>query len=315
MEAPSIRRSRTLLLTAATVTADLGSRRDRTGRTHEFRARPVDAPEVASPRGRSVVSNISCVPLAAKKRISWSRAASPRCCRRTRCPGRSSRIHSGSTSAASLRGVATGRASRGQRRLAIHGLSATPARATAAYRTRRDDDGVRAAKPYRTDDRGRHPLACARTRDRPRRRAFCASDPELLEWVHATACFGFVEAYHAYVRPLTLVERDRFFSEGVPAAELYGARSVPESQSALEALFARVSGQLQPSDIVLEFLRIMRHVPALSAPLQSLQGVLAKAAIELIAAGLPDRIGLGKAWSLAPRQRIAGDATEWTLCR
>jgi len=53
MEAPSIRRSRTLLLTAATVTADLGSRRDRTGRTHEFRARPVDAPEVASPRGRS----------------------------------------------------------------------------------------------------------------------------------------------------------------------------------------------------------------------------------------------------------------------
>src|SRR6185369_13408030 len=51
-------------------------------------------------------------------------------------------------------------------RLAIHDLSATPARATAAYRTRRDDDGVRATKPYRTDDRGRHPLACARTRHR-----------------------------------------------------------------------------------------------------------------------------------------------------
>jgi uncharacterized protein (DUF2236 family) len=148
----------------------------------------------------------------------------------------------------------------------------------------------------------------------PRRRAFCASDPELLEWVHATACFGFVEAYHAYVRPLTLVERDRFFSEGVRRQSSTAPARTGIAVST-RSLFARVSGQLQPSDIVLEFLRIMRRVPALCAPLQSLQGVLAKAAIELIAAGLPDRIGLGKAWSLAPRQRIAGDATEWTLCR
>jgi len=148
----------------------------------------------------------------------------------------------------------------------------------------------------------------------PDGRAFCASDPELLEWVHATACFGFLEAYHAYVQPLTLLERDRFFSEGGPAAELYGAHSVPQSQSALEALFARMSGQLQPSDVVLEFLRIMQRVPALPAPLRPLQSVLVKAAIEVIPAGLRDRIGLGKAWSLAPLQRIlvcrAGDAAE-----
>ena len=145
-------------------------------------------------------------------------------------------------------------------------------------------------------------------------RAFRASDPELLDWVHATACFGFLEAYHAYVQPLTAAERDRFYAESVPAAELYGARSTPDSQAALDAMFARMGGQLQPSDIVRDFLRIMRRVPALPAPLRPLQGVLAKAAIELIPSTLRDRIGLDERWSLAPWQRTlvcrAGDAAE-----
>jgi uncharacterized protein (DUF2236 family) len=134
-------------------------------------------------------------------------------------------------------------------------------------------------------------------------RVYCASDPELLEWVHATACFGFLEAYHAYVQPLAAFERDRFYSESRPAAELYGAKSIPESQAAVEALFARMGGQLQGSDIVLDFLRIVRRMPALPAPLQPLQGVLVKAAIAVIPAGLRDQIGLGEAWSLAPWQR------------
>jgi uncharacterized protein (DUF2236 family) len=145
-------------------------------------------------------------------------------------------------------------------------------------------------------------------------RAYCASDPELLEWVHATACFGFLEAYHAYVQPVAAFDRDRFYSEGRPAAELYGAKSIPGSQAAIEALFARMGGHLQRSDIVLEFLRIMPRVPALPAPLRPLQGVLVKAAIEVIPAGLRARIGLGEAWSLAPWQRNlvcrAGDAAD-----
>jgi uncharacterized protein (DUF2236 family) len=47
---------------------------------------------------------------------------------------------------------------------------------------------------------------------------------------------------------------------------LYGAQSTPDSHAALEALFARMGGQLQRSDIVLDFLRIMRRVPALPVP-------------------------------------------------
>ena len=83
-----------------------------------------------------------------------------------------------------------------------------------------------------------------------------------------------------------------------PAAELYGAKSTPGSQAAVEALFARMGGQLQRSDIVLDFLRIMRRVPALPAPLQPLQGVLVKAAIEVIPAELRDRSAWARAGAL-----------------
>jgi uncharacterized protein (DUF2236 family) len=36
--------------------------------------------------------------------------------------------------------------------------------------------------------------------------AYRADDPRLLDWVHATASFGFTEAYHRYVRPLSALE-------------------------------------------------------------------------------------------------------------
>ncbi|HSC62793.1 MAG TPA: oxygenase MpaB family protein [Caldimonas sp.] len=123
-------------------------------------------------------------------------------------------------------------------------------------------------------------------------RAFRADDPELLEWVHATACFGFLEAYRHYVRPLALDERDAFYAESAPIARLYGAMSAPETEAAVAALFERMGGQLQRSDVVLEFLAIVRRMPLLPAALRPAQAVLTAAAIGLLPAPLRERIGL-----------------------
>jgi uncharacterized protein (DUF2236 family) len=38
----------------------------------------------------------------------------------------------------------------------------------------------------------------------PSGEAYCANDPELLNWVQGTAAYGFLQAYHAYVRPVSL---------------------------------------------------------------------------------------------------------------
>ena len=71
----------------------------------------------------------------------------------------------------------------------------------------------------------------------PSGEAYCANDPELLNWVQGTAAYGFLQAYHAYVRPLSLSERDCYYAEGIAPAALYGATGAPRSEADLEMLF------------------------------------------------------------------------------
>jgi uncharacterized protein (DUF2236 family) len=111
--------------------------------------------------------------------------------------------------------------------------------------------------------------------------AYRANDTELLNWVHGTAAYGFVQAYRAYAQPLSLAERDRYYAEGIPAAALYGATSIPTSEAGLEILFQTMAGRLERSDVVFEFLAIMRSAPILPLLLRPLQHLLVKAAVDL----------------------------------
>jgi uncharacterized protein (DUF2236 family) len=130
-----------------------------------------------------------------------------------------------------------------------------------------------------------------------------ADDPELLAWVHATAGFGILEAYHAYVRPLSVSERNRFYSEGLSSSSLYGAGSTPASEHELGLLFERMRGRLEPSPIIFEFLDITRRMPLLPAAFGPLQHWLVKAAVSLVPPWIRERLGLGSGWELQPWQR------------
>ena len=122
--------------------------------------------------------------------------------------------------------------------------------------------------------------------------AYRANDPELLNWVHGTAAYGFVQAYHAYVRPLSLLERDCYYAEGITAAALYGATSAPASEADLEILFQATAGRLERSDIVFEFLAIMRSAPILPLLLRPVQHLLVRAAVDLTPRWLRTILGL-----------------------
>ena len=108
-----------------------------------------------------------------------------------------------------------------------------------------------------------------------------ANDPRLLDWVQATATFGFTEAYHRYARRLSLLEKDAAFAEAQPAARLYGATGAPRSWSEWEAMLARSARGLEGSAILADFIRIMGEAPILPAPLRPLQRLLVRAAIEI----------------------------------
>ena len=125
----------------------------------------------------------------------------------------------------------------------------------------------------------------------PAGKAYRANDPELLNWVQGTAAYGFLQAYHAYVRPLSDVERDHFYAEGTLAASLYGA-SAATSEAALEMRFKEMANRLERSDILFEFLAIMRSAPILPLPLKPVQPLLARAAIHLMPPWLRTIVGL-----------------------
>jgi len=115
----------------------------------------------------------------------------------------------------------------------------------------------------------------------PSGEAYCANDPELLNWVHATAAHGFLQAYHTYVQPLPLSERDRYYTEGVAVASLYGATGAPASEAELETLLHAMGSRLERSDIVFEFLARMRSAPVLPLLLRPAQHLLVRAAVDL----------------------------------
>jgi uncharacterized protein (DUF2236 family) len=111
--------------------------------------------------------------------------------------------------------------------------------------------------------------------------AYRANDSQLLNWVQGTAAYGFLQAYHMYVQPLSSSERDRYYAEGVPAASLYGATGAPTSEVELEMLFHGMAGRLERSNIVLEFLTIMRSAPILPLLLRPAQDLLVRAGVDL----------------------------------
>lgn len=142
----------------------------------------------------------------------------------------------------------------------------------------------------------------------PHGASYRASDVELLTWVQATAAFGFLQAYGRCVRELPPGERDRFYAEGAPSAHLYGVASPPASEREVQALIERMRPRLERSDIVLEFLAIMRRVPLLPAPLRGLQGLLIRAAVQTLPPQERRLLGLdGADWQVKPWQ--------WTLIR
>jgi uncharacterized protein (DUF2236 family) len=149
--------------------------------------------------------------------------------------------------------------------------------------------------------------------------SYRATDLELLTWVHATATFGFLEAYATCVRDVDAAGRDRFYVENEASAQLYGVPSPPTSQHDFDALLRRMHPALEPSAIVLEFLAIMSGMKLLPAPLRGLQRLLIRAAVHNLPAAARQQLGLAGAqwtvpqwqWRLIRALGRASDHLDW----
>lgn len=132
----------------------------------------------------------------------------------------------------------------------------------------------------------------------PAGEVYRADDPQLLRWVHATALYGFMEAYHRFVAPLSSEDRDRFVAEGTAAALLYGALEPPESEGDLWQLFRQMEALLEPSEIVTEFLQMIVELQFLPVKIRPLNELLVRAAVEILPPAIRKILGLGNRFSL-----------------
>jgi uncharacterized protein (DUF2236 family) len=132
---------------------------------------------------------------------------------------------------------------------------------------------------------------------------YCANDRHLLNWVQATAAFGFAESYSRYVDPLSQAECDRLYREGAPASRLYGALDAPASSAELRALFHSMRDRLEPSPIIFQFLNIMSETPAFPRPLIWLQKILVRAAVDIVPDRMRERLGLDLQYGLRAREK------------
>jgi uncharacterized protein (DUF2236 family) len=143
---------------------------------------------------------------------------------------------------------------------------------------------------------------------------FAADDPDLLDWVQVTAAFGFLEAYAAYVEPISRPDRDAYYAQCAPGAALYGVVYPATSEAKVKARFDAMLPKLERSDIVFDFLKIVTRAPILPPPLRSVQQMMIRAGVELVPPNVRKLLGIGERWRLRSWEkrlvRLAGAASD-----
>jgi uncharacterized protein (DUF2236 family) len=131
-----------------------------------------------------------------------------------------------------------------------------------------------------------------------------ANDPRLLDWVQATASYGFIEAYSRFVSPLHDRDKSQAFREGATAARLYGAVNAPTSLDEWHRQLDATRAMLHPTPVIFEFLELMATIELLPRGLRSVQRLLLRAAVDLVPIELQTDLGL-RQWELSGAARWA----------
>ncbi len=132
-----------------------------------------------------------------------------------------------------------------------------------------------------------------------------ATDPELLDWVSATAGYGFLTAYDRFVSRVSEADKARFFAEGTPVAALYGVQNKPASVADFLAMMEHLAPGFEPHPINAEFLDIIQSGKAAPTVPRFLHRALARAAVSILPPLIREQLELGRDYDLSALDRIA----------
>ncbi|WP_343464600.1 oxygenase MpaB family protein [Pantoea sp.] len=134
-------------------------------------------------------------------------------------------------------------------------------------------------------------------------RAYAASDPHLLTWVHVAETRSFLAAHLRYKNPcLSRADQDRYYREAAVVAEALGAQQVPKSVPDVEAYLQAMRPELVYDARTREVLHVLMHAPAPSR--------IAKPAMRVI---LQAGAGLLPAWAQQCIEHPVNPLTQWRV--
>lgn len=138
----------------------------------------------------------------------------------------------------------------------------------------------------------------------PKGEAYQALDTELLDWVAATAAFGFLNAYDRFVSPVSEADKSRFYTEGAKVTRLYGVKRSPISSADFLDMMDGLKDRFEPHPIVNEFLAIIQSGRAAPAVPKFLHRALARASVSILPPLIRERLELGKEFDLTTTDRM-----------
>jgi uncharacterized protein (DUF2236 family) len=135
--------------------------------------------------------------------------------------------------------------------------------------------------------------------------AYSARDPELLDWVSATAGYGFLTAYDRFVAPVSAADKERFFREGASIAALYGVQNKLQTRADFFAMMDRLAPRFEAHPINTEFLDIIQSGRAAPNIPKFLHRALARGAVSILPPLVRERLQLGRDYDLTWKDRLS----------
>ena len=138
----------------------------------------------------------------------------------------------------------------------------------------------------------------------PNGRPYRALEPELLDWVSATAGYGFLTAYDRFAGPLSEEDKKRFWSEGYEVSGLYGVQRRAGSLEGFNEMMMELVPGFEPHQINFDFLDIMENAQAERDVPKFIRRYIARAAIDILPPIVREKLQLGKEYDLSPFGRM-----------
>ncbi|RKP55845.1 oxygenase MpaB family protein [Pararobbsia silviterrae] len=114
-------------------------------------------------------------------------------------------------------------------------------------------------------------------------RAYSATDPELLTWVHVAEVHSFLQSHLRYKNPhLSLARQDQYFDEYALIAERLGARDVPRSRAAVERYLDARRAALHCDARTRDVFDIVMRAPSPGRSSRAFTWLVKRAAVDLL---------------------------------